>query len=299
MPEPAFQQGEALQWVTIENGFNSKRMVTFQEARSEHAAVVSFGLERLTVAISELSRVAPPQPPPWLPGWFSAPKVPPKPSSESIDAKLSERRQALSQALDRAKLAQETVTAARSISQRAQREVTEARATLATLDRHDRQQQRQLEDALAAGKPVPARSNGHDRGYIVQRVAAAEQAQARFDGELAAAMASLGDALSAVRKAAATVVAAIVEREAENLRAMEERAALLRAELTSVAGWWPSAEIGLLKVGRATAVCIEAPLAWQDQPAVRTGGGWIKPWQGVFDRLVQGDVEADHELEKD
>jgi hypothetical protein len=175
---------------------------------------------------------------------------------------------------------------------------------LATLDRHDRADQVAFEDSIATGRPLPRRANGHDqadrvdRGYIVARVTVAEQAQQRFDGELAAAMASLGDALSAVRKAAAVVTAALVERETENLRAIEERAALLRAELTAVASWWPSAEIGSLRLDRATTGCIGAPLAWADQPAVRTGGGWTKPWQDVFDRLVQGEVEADFVLEE-
>jgi hypothetical protein len=94
-------------------------------------------------------------------------------------------------------------------------------------------------------------------------------------------------------------MAALVERETEGLRAIEQRAARLRAELNSVASWFPSgAEVGLLKIDRATAGCIEAPLPWQDQPTVRTGGGWLKPWQRVFDKLCQGDFEADFALEE-
>ncbi len=296
-PNIAFTPGTAVILTTIENGFPAIRHVEFlSHVDGGPLARVKFGLETFNVQLDQLSRIEPPQPPAFLGKWFEAPKPPPIPSDADIQARLTERRQVLAQAHTRAKLAQDQVTASRSISQRADRGVAEAKATLATLDAADRAQQRQLEDALAAGKPLPQRSNGHDRGYLLDRLHAAEQAQQRFAKELGDATTALSNSLSAIRRAAAAVIAGLLERETENLRAAEQRAALLRAELNSVAGWWPSAEIGVLKISPASAPCIAEPVAWRDQPAVRQGTGWLKPWQSVFDRLCQGDVESDFAL---
>ncbi len=299
--EPVFTPGTALVLTTIENGFPAKRAVEFLSmSNGGQQATVKFGLETFNVQLDQLSRAEPPGPPAFLRKWFEVPKPPQPPSEADIDAKLAERRQQLAQAHTRAKLAQDQQTASRSISQRADRGVAEAKATLATLDAHQRAEQVAFEEAIQLGRPIPQRANGHDdRGYLVQRLAAAEAAQQRFDRETTEATTALSNSLSAVRRAAANVVAALLERETENLRAAEQRAALLRAELTSVAGWWPSAEIGVLKIDRASAACIEAPVAWRDQPAVRQSSGLIKEWQGLFDRLVQGDVAADFDLQKD
>jgi hypothetical protein len=226
--------------------------------------------------------------------------TPPTPPSEAqLDERLAERRAALAKAHQRAKAARDKVTAARETSQRADRVVIDARNCLAVLDASDRQQQNQFEEAISLGRELPERSNGHDRAYLKDRVSVAEQAQQKFDRLLAEATAALGDALTGVRKAAAAVMAALLERETENLRAAEQRAAVLRAELTATAAWFPTADLGLLKVTPATAGCLQSPVAWQDQPAVRRGGGWLKPWQQVFDKLCQGDAAADFDFEKD
>lgn len=287
--EQTFNPGEALTLTTVENGFPARRGVEFVGiSGGGNSAQVKFGLETFVVPLDQLSRQTPPQPPPWLPKWYEPPKPPIAPSELELETKLRERRAALAKAHDRAKAAQDKVTAARETSQRADRALIDARSTLATLDAHDRDDQRVLEVAIQLGRPLPVRSNGPDRSYITDRVAAAEKAQTRFDRELAEATAARSDSLTSVRKCATDVVAVLLERETENLRAAEQRAALFRAELTAVSGWWPSAEIGVLRISPATAACIEAPLVWSDQPNVRSGGGWLKPWQQVFDRLWPG-----------
>lgn len=302
MPEPAeqpYRTGEPLTLTTTEGGFPTRRGVEFQAMANGQQAQVKFAGDIYTVNLDQLSRQEPAKPPNFLPdGWFKVKQPPKPPSSEDLAATLSERRAALARAQDRAKEAAEQQAAARLVSQRADREVTDARTTLATLDAHERADQRAFEEAISLGKPLPVRSNGKDRSYIVQRVTAAEAAQQRFDRELAESTAALSDSLSAVRKSAALVVAAMLEKETLNLAAAEARAALLRAELTAISGLWLSAEIGPLKVSPATANCLAAPIAWSDQPLVRAGGGWTKAWQGLFDRLCQ-DATADWILERD
>jgi hypothetical protein len=171
--EPAFRPGQALVFKTIEGSFPAIRHVEFLRfVDGGTQALVKFGTERFTVQLDQLTRLEPPQPPAFMGGkWLTAPKPPPVPSEADILARLTERRQALAQAHTRVKLVQDQQAASRSISQRADREVAEARGTLAALDAADRAQQRQLEDALASGRPVPVRSNGHDgtapRQYIL------------------------------------------------------------------------------------------------------------------------------------
>ena len=247
--EQPFRSGEGLTLTTIEGGFPAKRGVEFISlSNGGDQATVKFAGQQLSVPLEQLSRAIPPAPPSFLPGWFRT-QQPPTPLSEAdIETRITERRQALAKSQERARLASETVATARQIAQRAGREVADARTTLAALDAHDRADQRAFEEALSLGRKLPERSNGHDRHYITDCVQAAEAAQQRFDRELADAQAALSDALSAVRKAAANVVAAQLERETENLRAAEARAGVLRAELSAVSGLWLSAEIGPLVV---------------------------------------------------
>ena len=133
---------------------------------------------------------------------------------------------------------------------------------------------------MATGKPIPVRSNGHDgRGYHRRPRNRRRSRTGAFTKELTEATTALGNALSAVRRAAANVIAGLLERETENLRAAEQRAALLRAELTAVSGLILSAEIGVLKIDRASAACIAEPVPWHDQPAV-TAKVWLASRHG-------------------
>jgi hypothetical protein len=210
--EQSYTSGELLTLSSKEGGFSSKPQVEFQGiSNGGTQARVKSGLEIPSVPLEQLSRPAQS----WLPGRFQTPKAPVAPTEQQIAEKLAQRRQALAKTYDRAELAQEKVTATRAVSQHADREVAEARATLATLSAHDRAEQSKFEESIQLGRPLSVRLNGHDRNYIVQRVTAAEQPQQRFDRELAEATASLSDSLSAVRKAAADVVAALLERETE------------------------------------------------------------------------------------
>jgi hypothetical protein len=302
MPEPAFQPGEALLWVTVENGFNSRRMVTYQEARSDHAAIVTFGLERLSVAISELSRPTPPQPPATIGKWFETPKPPTPPTEAQLDDKLTAARQALARSHERVKAVQARVDAARAVVDRASNEQETARAALRTHDQHQKAAQHALEESLRTGCPLPSPvSNGHDpRHYLTDKTTMAEQALAKFQGELADRMQQMGEALSATRKASADIISLLVQRETEALRALEIQAATARAELLAVCSWWPDATLGAIPLPRVTSGYLEQQPAWQDVTQVRLGGaeGRIRPWKSLFAKLVNGDTDADFTLEE-
>jgi hypothetical protein len=278
-------------------------MVEYHHAVTEHTAVVTFGQQNFTVPLAELSRPQPPIQPRdvGLSEWFKVPKPPPIPTSDQLDERLAARRQVLAEAHEAAKQQQDKVAAALVVVERANRERETAQAALTVHDQHQRQQQLRLEDALATGKPIPTLANGHDdpRHYLSDKVTMAETAARRFQGEFATAQQQLGEALSAVRKAASGVLALLLERETlHGLRELEQRAAILRAELVAAAGFWPD-QTGPLQPGRAAAQYLEAAPAWQDNPTVRQGGrdSRIGPWRLLYDRLTDGEHAADFALE--
>lgn len=292
----AYRAGEPVVWTEpAASGYPTIRHCEFIDTNGPTARIRWAG-EAHQVPLEQLSKPQPPQQSlPHHTGFFTVKPPPTPPSEEQLTERLAAARVELRQRQDVVKQARDKLESARSISARADRELNDARATLATLDAHDRAQQNEFELAIQLGRPIPQRLNGHDRNYIVQRVTSAEQAQRRFNAGLAECTALLSEALSAVRKAAAQVISVMLERETENLRAAESRAAVLRAELTAVSNWWPSSDTGALKIGAAAAACLEAAQPWQENVQVRAGADWIKEWQSLHDRLCQ-DAESDFEL---
>jgi hypothetical protein len=253
----------------------------------------------MVVRLDQLSRMQPAGPPPTIGKWFTVPTVPKPPSEQQLLDRLAERRLVLAKAYVRAVQVQDQVAARRAVVEHATRELDAARAALATIDAHDRRLQAEAEREIRAGRPVPDTRNGLDRQYVNDRVVVCETALAKFQRELADANASLADSLGYVRACATGVIAAILERETENLRALDLQAGLARAELVAVANWWPNQSTGAIQLSNvAGSYLADPPPAWQEQHLVRGGGGAsrIRPWAALFDKLVAGDAEADFEL---
>jgi hypothetical protein len=301
MPEPAYQQGEALQWITIENGFPAKRMVSYHQPANEHSAIVKFGGNQYTANLSDLSRPQPPEKPWFLPAPFVV-KPPPTPASESqLAERLATARAALSHAHQHVIDIQQRLEDAKAVSLRAANELNTARAALNVYNQHARRDQIELEESLRLGKPIPQLSNGADR-HLIDRTSRAEAAKAKFDAELAACNAALSEALETVRSRANEIVSLLVQIDVEHLRRMETQAAISRAQLLAVAShWFAGAALGPIKLPPATSQYLELQPQFNDVPEVRRGGpeGRTRPYREIFDRLVQGDIEADFRLEKD
>lgn len=300
-----FRAGETLEWVRIEGDVRTRRQVRFLERYGDDEAIVGFGqssdgqLARYAAPLRELSRPKPPDGLWFLPnGRWEPPTPPVPPTPEQLSANLTQRREALRIAHARERQAQDVVRAAKELSDRAERACIAARAELAGASAADQQAADEFEAALRAGKaPQPVR-NGRDRNEIEHKVSRAETAFDRFNQELATSNSRLGEALDAVRRAAADVMAALLERECESLRALEAEAARHRAELVAVASWWPDATKAL-QLGAAAAALLAAPIDYSETPLVRMTSNEtrIGPWKAVYDRLVQGDAEADFKLE--
>jgi hypothetical protein len=299
MPEPAFEQGMALQWITQEGGFPAKRMVEFHHSVTDDTAVVTFGQKQYTVRTAELSKPEPPSHPWWLPAPFVV-KPPPTPASESqLAERLATARAALSHAHQHVIDIQQRLDDAKTVSLRAANELNTARAALNVYHQHARRDQIELEESLRFGKPIPQLSNGADR-HLIDRTSRAEAAKAKFDGELAACNAALGEALETVRSRANEIVSLLVQIDVEHLRRMETQAAISRAQLLAVAShWFAGAALGPIKLPVATSQYLELQPQFNDVPEVRRGGpeGRVRPYREIFDRLVQGDIEADFRLE--
>jgi hypothetical protein len=295
--EPTFRQGQPLNWREVTGDTATLRGVEFLQYSNETTAVVRFGGERLLVPLSSLSPMEPAKPP-WFIGEFQKPRPAPKiPSEQELHERLAEAREVLGKAHTRAQQVQDKTTAARQISHRAARELEAALAARRTLQADDRRVQVATEEAIRLGQSMPIPANGVDRGHIEQQVSVCEQAQRRFDAELATCNASLADALNYVRRCASGVIGALIERETECLRALEIQAALARAELTSVASWWPDQSTGAIRLGNAAAQYLGDPQpAWQDQPLARGGSERrTQPWKELYSRLLT-DADADFEL---
>ncbi len=301
--EPTYSPGEALTLTTQEGGFPTKRAVEFLGiSNGGQQAQVKFGRDTFNVPLDQLSRIEPPKSPPNMSAWLTVPKPPQPPSQDQLDERLTAARQALARSHQRVRDVQAAVDAARVIVDRASKELSTAQAALRSYDAHARSEQIALEEALRLGKPTPTRANGHDaRHYVQIRTDQASQALTRFQGELATQMAAMNEALAATRKAAAEVVSLLTQQAVEGLRALETQAATVRAELLAVAShWFAGAELGPLKLPPVTASYLEAAPHWQDQPAVRLGGSEARtrPWKDLFAKLVNGDVQADFNLDQ-
>jgi hypothetical protein len=304
-----FRPGESLEWITRE-GDNTlvKRRVRFIQPFGTDEAVVEWGMRsdgtgimnRYTAQVAELSRESEvPARPWWVPEPIQTPRPPEPPTEQQIGNRLAERREALRGAHETARNAQEAVTAARQVADRAQREANDARARLAEQTLADQREADAFSDSIRRGEAPPPHRNGIDREALRSRVAVAEQAEISFDRELATANSMLADTLSGVRKAAADVIAALVEREAESLRALETEAARQRAELVAVAAWWPSADLGPPKLSSAAGQLLEAVPRYGEMAVVRASSRALDTWKDIFSQLVSGDAGADFRLEKE
>src|SRR5205085_11193331 len=110
--------------------------------------------------------------------------------------KIAARRAKLVDSYNRVRSAQELCDQARQVADRALRQVKDARLQLASANAADRRYAEEVADAIKAGEAPPPRNNGLDREALRHSVQAAEQAQSRFDSELATAQAALTEAVS-------------------------------------------------------------------------------------------------------
>jgi hypothetical protein len=300
--EPAFTPGQACVLTTVENSFPAIRHVEFlSHVDGGTQAQVRWGQQTFNVQLDQLSRLEPPQPPAFLGKWFTTPTAPIPPSEDQISERLGTARQALARSHERVKTVQAAVDQARAVVDRAAAEHAQATAALRSYDAAARSDQIKLEEALRLGRPTPSASNGHDhRHYVQNRTDQAQQALTKFQSELAAQMAAMNEALASIRKAAADIISLLVQRETEALRGLEIQAAIARAELISVSHWWPDAALGAIPLPRVTAAYLEQQPAWQDVTQVRLGGPEARqqPWKSLFAKLVNGDVQADFNLDQ-
>jgi hypothetical protein len=292
-----FRAGEPLVWVS-----DARRGVEFLQLSSENTALVKLAGANHVVPLTELERPAPISPQSvGLASWFRTPTPPTPPSDTQLTERLAAGRAALARSHSHVKDIQTRLDEARRVVQRAESEHATALAALRSYDSQARRDQILLEEALQTGRPLPVLTNGHGdpRHYVQHRVDSTAAALTKFQSAVADQMQAMGEALAAVRRHAADIIALQIAVAVENLRFLEVTAATTRAELVSVAsaGWWPDAQLGPVKLPPATAQYLEQQPAWQDVPAVRMGGpqGRTKPWRDLFDRLCQ-DADADFRL---
>jgi hypothetical protein len=124
-----------------------------------------------------------------------------------------------------------------------------------------------------------------------------ETAANRFQSELAEATTNLNAAFAAVRKAPLQVVAALIDRDCEQLRQLEDYAVRFRAHLLAVAGWWPDTG-GPIPLARSSAVLLETPPDHDRARILTNTTQATAPFIAVLDELVQGNADADFRLEK-
>jgi hypothetical protein len=299
-----FRPGEMLQMVRIEGDSLVKRQVRFIEQMGAEQAIIGFGqdyrdgsLARHTCHMSELHRVTAPS---FLPGIAEQFKPPTPPTTEQVATRLRTARVSLCAAHERAKAARDTVASAQQVADRAREQVASTRAQLAEQTLADQRDAEAFADSIRRGEAPPPHKNRVDREALRSRVAVAEQAEASFASELALANTNLADALGNVRKLAAAVLGALVEREAESLRVLEVQAAKFRKELQAAAAFWPDASIGALKLSPAAGQLLEAEPNYGETSAIRFASqeGRIAPWRSLYDQLVSGNADADFKLEE-
>jgi hypothetical protein len=210
------------------------------------------------VPIDDLHRPEPPPRPWFLPGRIEQPKPPTPSSAEIIEATIAKRRDGLRAAhtlLASAKLAADT---ARTLADRARTECEGAHAALRELELSDTDAVEAWAGALRRGER-PSLTNGHDREAMRHRVGVAEAALDSFNRELATANSKHAEASSNVRRAAAELLAAIVDQDAEELRELETNATRLRASLWAASMIAPSPDIGPIRIAPTTIALLESP----------------------------------------
>lgn len=127
---------------------------------------------------------------------------------------------------------------------------------------------------------------------------AAQATEDRLAWELATAKAALAEAQIRLRKAAADVLAAILEREAENLHALEIEAARRRAELFAAVRRGDRTGAGPRKIPPVAGTVLEYPIQYLDAPEIRFGAAErSSPWRTIYTALIIGNPDADLDSE--
>jgi hypothetical protein len=290
----AFRPGASLVWKSRDTqGFSTMRPVTFRGLRGGgQTAVVTFGQGDHQVPVDELSLPGPRQAEWWIPPRIEQPPppTPPTPPTEQqINERIAEGRAALRTAFEKAATAAELVATALKVADRARQQRDDARMALARARAAEREAADEFEQAIRKGDQPPAlHKNGFDKAGLEQQCVLAEQTFDRFTKELSVANSALAERLTDVRRAAEGVVAAILEKEAENLRRLEAEAARYRAALRAA-----SATIDA-KLSPAAATLLEAVPNYTTPSA----SSLIVSWQDLIARLIDGDDSADLKLEE-
>jgi hypothetical protein len=312
--EEAFQEGQLVDWVSREGGnFDGSgattvtRPVTFLKQLNDTDAQVQFGpgfgsdMQKprlMVVPIGELHRQTPRE----IDPRFKLP--PPRPIGTPDPDAEQRRREALRDGLQKRDKARELVKLAEAPANRAQRALTAAQTALRSARDAERVERDAFTAALRKGDapPVNGHRNGVDRGMLRQTVENAEASLAVFQQELRLARARVEEADLAVRDEASGVVAAVVDREADQLRVLLKEADRLKGILAAAMAWSPSGDthgqFRPLPVHQSTTVLLTAPQA-------EAPGSWEyranldaerrKPFENLLSRLVAGDPDADLE----
>src|SRR5205823_8315599 len=119
----------------------------------------------------------------------------------------------------------------------------------------------------------------------------------QFDRELADANNVLGDALTDVRKAAADVLAAVVERETEAFRKDLTEIRRRYFRLSAMTMLWPDSD-GPLKLSQATANLLADPPDFSESPSDQMAATNSRQqlFKSLLTELTNGNSDADIEL---
>lgn len=302
-----FNEGESLQWQTREGDDKSlvNRPVVFRGNVRDGNCDVQFGLTpdgsgrpRLyRVPVSELHRPSGPDRPDWYVP-VQTPRPAPPPTESELATKLTASRSALKAAITKRQRQREAVANATVLADHASRNLTTATAALRQFAGID---ERAVDAAVAAIR-FPGNGNGHDhvaqlayRDEARHAVDVAQSAYDRLAAELATARAALGEADGLVRRGAAAVVGAVLEIACEELREMETDALRFRNELVAASQWWPDAGIGALHLAPSAQQVLASPVRHEEilGKALLNNEAAAGPWKDLYNRLVEGDAEAE------
>jgi hypothetical protein len=215
---------------------------------------------------------------------------------EQLKARERDARTKLRAALAVARKAADDVAAATELARRGATELASIQAELRSAQQFDNQTARELEQALREGRPAQAKANGTDHQQIKAMLAATEQAAEKFDAELADANRRRSEAMDNVKAAARNVLCSLMANAAESLHCFEDIASRIRLGLVSLSEARAFGSLEPLKLDPATAEYIAAPpVHFTEHPVARSmsRSSWVVAWQEVFQRLIDGDTEAE------
>jgi hypothetical protein len=312
MPQVNFRAGEVVTWTargddpTDPLQYRENRPVFFVAFEDAENALISYGLKEgaprhVRVPVNELSRVAPEAPDPtYLPNGvpFATPRAAVPLSGADLEARISTARHALSEAHARAAQAREKVTAAKRIADRGDGELTNVSEELRALNLHDGEVSTRLEAALRAGRQLNDGDVNHSasKSALEARYRAVEVAAGKFNQELARANHDLAASLDEVKTAARGVISALISREAQTLHSQIEAVCRKHSELVAVSAVRFGNSINPLALDRATGELLaNGVLAFKEHPAAFGRGQdfWSARWQALFDRLLDGECDAE------